>query len=135
MGTWAFLCVATGLYHARDWIVALDAPEDCAAGIMDEVRSLDRSLPRDASLRYVGADEIDDCKPSWVIRNALAPRRVFDDQGLEHLGWLSERGVDVPSPPHLLIAFGDDGARWIHEHPEARVLRRSSPHVLLAYLP
>jgi len=130
---WVVLAVAMAGNEALDALPSFAWGPDYASTMIEELRPLDRRLPRRAALSYVGPHEIGGSSPAWVARNALAPRLVIDPPGADHLSWLAERGVEVPPPPRLLLIWGDVDSDWYAAHPDIRVLYRASENARVGW--
>lgn len=132
---WLGLCVASVIGMTRfDDVDPLFGPvTDCAATFEEELAPLRAVLPAQGILGYVGPDDDSGCHPRMMAQYTLAPVRLVEAEYDVFRRSLQERAVEVtPLAPQLVLAWGEEGQRWIRQHPDYAPLAQTPRAVLLA---
>ena len=87
-------------------------------------------------LGYVGPTDDSGCHPMMMAQYSLAPVRLVEvDYDLFRRS-LQDRAVEVtPLAPQLVLAWGDEGQRWMRRNPDYVRIAETPSAVLLARAP
>ena len=135
---WLGMCVASvlGMTRFEDVDPLYGPVVDCAATFERELAPLRSLLPEQGILGYVGPTDDSGCHPMMMAQYSLAPVRLVEvDYDLFRRS-LQDRAVEVtPLAPQLVLAWGDEGQRWMRRNPDYVRIAETPSAVLLARAP